>query len=37
MTRNPVLPFSYDDAVQKVHMAENAWDAPDLALITTQV
>ncbi len=29
MTRAPVPPFSYDDAVQKVRMAENAWNTRD--------
>ncbi|MEE4187805.1 MAG: nuclear transport factor 2 family protein [Roseobacter sp.] len=29
MTRPPVPPFSYDDAVQKVRMAENAWNLQD--------
>ncbi len=29
MTRLPVPPFSYEDAVQKVRMAENAWNTRD--------
>lgn len=29
MTRKPVPPFSYDDAVQKVRMAEDAWNTRD--------
>ena len=29
MTRMPVPPFSYDDAVKKVRMAEDAWNARD--------
>ena len=29
MTRPPVPPFSHDDAVQKVRMAENAWNSRD--------
>lgn len=28
-TRPPVPPFSYDDAVKKVRMAENAWNTRD--------
>ena len=28
-SRPPVPPFSYDDAVQKVRMAENAWNTQD--------
>ena len=31
MTRYPVPPFSHDDAVQKVRMAENAWNGRDPA------
>ena len=27
--RNPIPPFSYDDAVTKVRMAENAWNTRD--------
>jgi hypothetical protein len=33
MTRHPVPPFSYDDAVQKVRMAENAWNGRDPAKV----
>ena len=29
MTRMPVPPFSYDDAVRKVRMAEDAWNTRD--------
>ena len=29
MTRSPVPPFSYDDAVKKVRMAEDAWNSRD--------
>ncbi|CUH60616.1 nuclear transport factor 2 family protein [Thalassobacter stenotrophicus] len=29
MTRVPVPPFSYDDAVKKVRMAEDAWNTRD--------
>ena len=29
MTRQPVPPFSYDDAVKKVRMAEDAWNTRD--------
>lgn len=29
MTRIPVPPFSYDDAVKKVRMAEDAWNTRD--------
>ena len=29
MTRAPVPPFSYEDAVTKVRMAENAWNTRD--------
>ncbi len=29
MTRPPVPPFSYDDAVKKVRMAEDAWNTRD--------
>lgn len=29
MTRMPVPPFSYDDAVKKVRMAEDAWNTRD--------
>ncbi|WP_195819886.1 nuclear transport factor 2 family protein [Roseobacter sp. MH60115] len=29
MTRMPVPPFSYDDAVTKVRMAEDAWNSRD--------
>lgn len=29
MTRMPVPPFSYDDAVKKVRMAEDAWNSRD--------
>lgn len=29
MTRQPVPPFSYDAAVQKVRMAEDAWNSRD--------
>ena len=29
MTRLPVPPFSYDDAVKKVRMAEDAWNTRD--------
>jgi uncharacterized protein (TIGR02246 family) len=29
MTRQPVPPFSHDDAVQKVRMAEDAWNTRD--------
>ncbi|ASP20494.1 50S ribosomal protein L21 [Antarctobacter heliothermus] len=31
--RAPVPPFSYDDAVQKVRMAENAWNGRDPAKV----
>jgi nuclear transport factor 2 (NTF2) superfamily protein len=31
--RHPVPPFSYDDAVQKVRMAENAWNGRDPAKV----
>jgi nuclear transport factor 2 (NTF2) superfamily protein len=31
--RPPVPPFSYDDAVQKVRMAENAWNGCDPAKV----
>jgi nuclear transport factor 2 (NTF2) superfamily protein len=31
--RPPVPPFSYDDAVQKVRMAENAWNDRDAAKV----
>lgn len=34
MTRAPVPPFSYDDAVQKVRMAENAWNTRDPSKVT---
>ncbi|MFK7745916.1 MAG: DUF1348 family protein [Roseobacter sp.] len=33
MTRAPIPPFSYDDAVQKVRMAENAWNLQDPAKV----
>ncbi|MCF2905065.1 nuclear transport factor 2 family protein [Octadecabacter sp. CECT 8868] len=33
MTRQPIPPFSYDDAVQKVRMAENAWNGRDPAKV----
>lgn len=33
MTRAPVPPFSYEDAVQKVRMAENAWNTRDPAKV----
>lgn len=33
MTRYPVPPFSYDDAVQKVRLAENAWNGRDPAKV----
>ena len=33
MTRAPVPPFSYEDAVQKVRMAENAWNTRDAAKV----
>jgi nuclear transport factor 2 (NTF2) superfamily protein len=33
MTRKPVPPFSHDDAVQKVRMAENAWNTRDPAKV----
>jgi len=33
MTRYPVPPFSYDDAVQKVRLAENAWNDRDPAKV----
>lgn len=33
MTRAPLPPFSYDDAVQKVRMAENAWNTRDPAKV----
>jgi nuclear transport factor 2 (NTF2) superfamily protein len=33
MTRYPVPPFSYDDAVQKVRLAENAWNGRDPATV----
>ncbi len=33
MTRAPVPPFSYDDAVLKVRMAENAWNTRDPAKV----
>ena len=39
MTRLPVPPFNYEDAVQKVRMAENAWntrDASKVAMAYTQ-
>ena len=39
MTRLPVPPFSYEDVVQKVRMAENAWntrDASKVAMAYTQ-
>lgn len=29
MTRMPIPPFSFDDAVQKVRMAEDAWNSRD--------
>ena len=31
--RLPLPPFSYDDAVQKVRMAENAWNGRDAAKV----
>ena len=31
--RHPLPPFSYDDAVQKVRMAENAWNGRDPAKV----
>ena len=31
--RAPIPPFSYDDAVQKVRMAENAWNGRDPAKV----
>ncbi|MGA9254609.1 MAG: nuclear transport factor 2 family protein [Roseobacter sp.] len=31
MTRAPVPPFTYEDAVKKVRMAENAWNTRDPA------
>lgn len=33
MTRSPVPPFSFEEAVQKVRMAENAWNARDPAKV----
>jgi len=33
MTRAPVPPFSYEDAVTKVRMAENAWNTCDPAKV----
>ncbi len=33
MTRPPIPPFSREDAVQKVRMAENAWNARDPAKV----
>ncbi len=33
MTRHPVPPFTYNDAVQKVRMAENAWNGRDPAKV----
>ena len=33
MTRAPVPPFSYEDAVQKVRMAEDAWNMRDPARV----
>lgn len=33
MTRAPLPPFSYEDAVQKVRMAENAWNTRDAAKV----
>ena len=33
MTRAPVPPFSFEEAVQKVRMAENAWNARDPAKV----
>lgn len=33
MTRPPLPPFSYDDAVKKVRMAENAWNGKDPAKV----
>lgn len=33
MTRAPVPPFSHDDAVLKVRMAENAWNTRDPARV----
>lgn len=33
MTRAPVPPFTYDEAVQKVRMAENAWNTRDPAKV----
>ncbi len=29
MTRQPVPPFSHQDAIQKVRMAEDAWNSRD--------
>lgn len=33
MTRAPVPPFTWDDAVKKVRMAENAWNTKDPAKV----
>jgi nuclear transport factor 2 (NTF2) superfamily protein len=33
MIRTPVPPFTYEDAVQKVRMAENAWNTRDPAKV----
>ncbi len=33
MTRAPVPPFTFDEAVQKVRMAENAWNTRDPAKV----
>ncbi len=33
MTRNPVPPFSYEDAVKKVRAAEDAWNSCDPAKV----
>lgn len=33
LPRYPVPPFSYEDAVQKVRMAENAWNSRDPAKV----
>jgi uncharacterized protein len=33
MTRAPLPPFSYEEAVQKVRMAENAWNTRDPAKV----
>lgn len=32
MTRTPVPPFTYEDAITKVRMAENAWNMKDPAV-----